>query len=1707
MPNSARKQTQEAHNKKQRSLASETDLETCAMNMYIRICHEKDIQTVYLAIAGATSSNGGGAPLFADMAHDLPLGALNTKIKGTDTTGGNHPLGPEWALNALREDNLPLLAGLIDADGQRIEIAEEQGRWDSYCGPNYEFIYPSIVKNNGQGFMVASSPHVKTPFQLTLPFEIHGSLRPADCLLELYFELYRERDPLLAQARASKLPGGVPDKFESFPSETLSAVMTRMRAQDSISEEVTRAISATGLMGDDSLDMSPAERARLRSYGAYSSKDEDGNAASLEPREALKDMSIEVNRLYEVVHEWKVAKEHEIQVKMEETARNLAKQSRHFWKNHYKEPKAMKDELSKKLKEYKRALVDLALKKYEATFQSKQQREAIPGGWKCIFDGFVKEVAKLGQCGISTQGQGGDNKERRRFGVYPHDPNAAAGTLSLGFALDVSLIPETVKTTTTDGQQHTSSYFKQTAWGEWQTFKMWLWTDVAGIDGRETRLMTDIYNQVFECVNKKFSTIQIQFGMAGTAKSVKVKRFKKMMPAGIVIDSGDGSEKAGRNGGFDEMCGRVVYFDEATQEMSSTQNGPRLEYIKQKLSDNAVQITRSVKVIGSDGTESWKTMRIFTFRYDTDLLSTNLGPMFFHGDDEPSDSRGPLITRTQAALAFNTTETGSPMSDQEFEAELVRWAPALQRFRVTTLGVLNISLLMQDMPWMNPNLDWAKALFTELDNCLQNEFNYSPPDARKCNKRELTLMVYTIEERFVQKFGYRQTSIEYPDVTPDSDGFLESFSWLQLTDVITTLHPSFEVVFAAWSHGLDYNPATASHTFHCMTQVAEAHGININMRKMSAFANLDAETGRPIAEQPVQGDEVDQRLEAAAADRREGNGASEDEEEDLMDTEEDEAAAAAQQRDIDLTTNGAQPPAEQRNALGTGHQQRKQAAWQASEGAIDKLAVRMTSFMAGDKGIEKEALREELRLAESRRIVKLNFMRHCLTRPVPAVRPTGIDFSQHHELKKILADCPMPFPGRKDSLDANECCGFLFPDISDVMLAGYDMQPLKAWLTGETIKVFEECVDARFGVSTRTQTNWGFMQTNSSATPSAASFDPSWRVIRHVAIKDEKGREKRWQAAARNIWQCSGPLSSIVRDDFGITPTATRDILFQIGSDKQRLIQVASNNLPLEQSYDEAMREIEDLKDTGDGNKVGENTAPVNMRPRTAGAFAVAGPEAKRCELQDRHKKCGIPSSLAQRRLDHLINVGSLPAVQPMLGSKTRRGAVLYMDPARGMVVNSSALIAHSRLLTEMAMRVARIPQLKNYHGGINDRVPDIFTSGAIAHADSCNLNNKKVTASDHNIRIDRRVCASKQRQEPLMGLADGHQAAEAGDPRIIGISPGSPQLNVSVARPDTTVVTSPVPEPGISSEKIIDEAKESTHYLGWSYDLNVIALSYWMMDRFAFDCEDMLIFYKQKHPDVFTGSITDELAKIPCLTTRFPHYLATKCTINDTIMPAREHCKPLLYTMNNKTDFYKDSNPDQTRTSKELEAVRRHVSEVNGRDLDVNSPEVQQHLGSHGRNRVVRGTRENLYTWRCWLTHALFALQQSGGIENENDPTAYVILDSACAFRLRVRQDAATNGGDDEASAEMRALLQPPKHGECSGITREVVEGHKRMRDFVQCVQDSRMAHMMEEAADPSVMPGRVKRRRAQARATAGVPNASVVPLGSEGPGSPGAN
>lgn len=52
-------------------------------------------------------------------------------------------------------------------------------------------------------------------------------------------------------------------------------------------------------------------------------------------------------------------------------------------------------------------------------------------------------------------------------------------------------------------------------------------------------------------------------GGPGAGKSMRAKRMQALLTPGWITGSGSGSSKAGMNGGFDYLCGRMVYYDGA----------------------------------------------------------------------------------------------------------------------------------------------------------------------------------------------------------------------------------------------------------------------------------------------------------------------------------------------------------------------------------------------------------------------------------------------------------------------------------------------------------------------------------------------------------------------------------------------------------------------------------------------------------------------------------------------------------------------------------------------------------------------------------------------------------------------------------------------------------------------------------------------------------------------------------------------------------------------------------------------------------------------------------------------------------------------------------------------------------------------------------------------------------------------------------------
>ena len=301
---------------------------------------------------------------------------------------------------------------------------------------------------------------------------------------------------------------------------------------------------------------------------------------------------------------------------------------------------------------------------------------------------------------------------------------------------------------------------------------------------------------------------------------MRAQRLKRLLCKDWMYGAGGGSEHSGKNGGMEWTCGRLLYYDEIMKEFASNESS-RLEFLKQISWDQAVQHLRSVKTLGRNGQEQWGTQILLTIHYESHWISTNLGPCGIKGNEEPTDNRMALIDRAIAhcvravstdASSFNEEDFNKMFSDPAF---LIK----LDKFRVMTGLVASILMFIKHIPFAQPDTAYALTLFSAWDKMVCDEFNLARPTPRKQTKRRMTLMALAVEGALAKKIFIRESAAHYPDMHPDEDGMLEPYSVNQLVDVIRGLQEAmdFEIILNAWSHGLDYSPATSAHVFHVKT--------------------------------------------------------------------------------------------------------------------------------------------------------------------------------------------------------------------------------------------------------------------------------------------------------------------------------------------------------------------------------------------------------------------------------------------------------------------------------------------------------------------------------------------------------------------------------------------------------------------------------------------------------------------------------------------------------------------------------------------------------------------------------------------------------------------------------------------------------------------------------------------------------------------------
>ena len=89
---------------------------------------------------------------------------------------------------------------------------------------------------------------------------------------------------------------------------------------------------------------------------------------------------------------------------------------------------------------------------------------------------------------------------------------------------------------------------------------MYLFSAGVNIAGSDVKLMFESYLHAYEPF-QDVSFFFLMCGTPGTGKSMRAKRMMQLLCEGWMMGSGSSSAKAGMNGGFDYLCGRLVYYD------------------------------------------------------------------------------------------------------------------------------------------------------------------------------------------------------------------------------------------------------------------------------------------------------------------------------------------------------------------------------------------------------------------------------------------------------------------------------------------------------------------------------------------------------------------------------------------------------------------------------------------------------------------------------------------------------------------------------------------------------------------------------------------------------------------------------------------------------------------------------------------------------------------------------------------------------------------------------------------------------------------------------------------------------------------------------------------------------------------------------------------------------------------------------------------
>ena len=543
----------ERQNKLQRTQITDENLEMTAGTQYKRICSVQNWIKFLDSVGGKTDGQE-GRPYYANIAKDTPPGCATQPFERDPGRefGGIHPVGPTVSHNHKRykeasEDDPGVnvsIAGTLDQRGKPIALHPSLINPNDWYDDEHNFRPPQHVIDNGWCHIMHDPSRSTNIFNAPLPNRMHGNVEPEECLLRIFWQMHKDSCPILKKAQQRGLT-----TFEQNRDAVLSLFHRMEDSVDPDQQRLARAVLETEMLSNDSIDKSVAEEALIerRAYGDVEMTEKHGECKVLSVRQAFRDMSQEQEKTHGMVAEW------DKQARAELAQEVYDAQQAQFMQFDAKEKRRKRQ---RDHAEATMATVKLGLQRMEHALSTKKQRKTIPPGYY--------DVACRGlRASIKEAGAIAHNRSARNLGrrVNPDDPNALVGTANIGFAHNQSLVATDLS-----------------PWGHYRAFLMHLFSSSMRIAGRDVKLMLEMHCHAFEPFGE-VSFFLLLCGGPGSGKSMRAKRLMALLPKGWVHASGSASAKAGMNGGFDYLCGRLLYYDEIINDYASN-DSERIEYLK-----------------------------------------------------------------------------------------------------------------------------------------------------------------------------------------------------------------------------------------------------------------------------------------------------------------------------------------------------------------------------------------------------------------------------------------------------------------------------------------------------------------------------------------------------------------------------------------------------------------------------------------------------------------------------------------------------------------------------------------------------------------------------------------------------------------------------------------------------------------------------------------------------------------------------------------------------------------------------------------------------------------------------------------------------------------------------------------------------------------------------------------------------------------------